>query len=244
MVRGDMGMNSVYLKIFTRFFLFTAFIFAVTGCGSSSSTANSATGSIAAKLVWSSQSSQKTAKTLYAAPVEVTSLIISVYTDASMTSLITSESFSVTPGAAGSRTLGSIPAGNGRAVKVEGLGTHAGLGLPGVLLYLGTATVNVVAGPTPTPVTITMEAPVTSASPATAPSATSFPVTLTTNVPATIYYTTNEPATIYYTTNGATPNTSSPNGISPVNLSVTPPLTLKFFAVVRGLYEAVTTITY
>lgn len=233
-------MNAAYF-ILQRFFLLAALIFAVAGCGSSSSTANNETGSIAAKLIWSAAESKTTAKTLYAAPAGVTSLHISVYADAGMTALITDASFSVTPGAAGSRTLGSIPAGNGRAVKVEGLGSHSGS--TGVLIYLGTATVNVVTGQTAT-VPITMEAPVTSASPATAPSAASFPVTLTTSVPATIYYTSSEPATIYYTTNGATPTTSSPNEISPVSLSVTPPATLKFFAVVRGLYEAVKTITY
>lgn len=236
-------MNAAHF-ILKRFLLLAALIFAVAGCGSSSSTANNATGSIAAKLVWNSAETKATAKTLFAAPVGVTSIKISVYYDNSSTdanNLITSQIFDPS---LGSGTITGIPAGNGRAIKVEGSGTHSGLGLPGVLLYLGTATVNVVAGSTPTPVTITMEAPTTSASPATAPPAASFPVTLTTSVPATIYYTTNEPATIYYTTNGATPTTSSPNGISPVNLSVTPPVTLKFFAVVRGLYEAVKTITY
>lgn len=236
-------MNAAHF-IIKRFLLFSALIFAVAGCGSSSSTANSDTGSIAAKLIWSGAESKTTAKTLYAAPAGVTSIKISVYYDTSSTNtdnLITSQTFDPS---LGSGTITGIPAGNGRAIRVEGSGIHSGLGLPGVLLYLGTATVNVVAGSTPTPVTITMEAPVTSASPATAPSAASFPVTLTTSVPATIYYTSSEPATIYYTTNGATPTTSSPNEISPVSLSVTPPATLKFFAVVRGLYEAVKTITY
>lgn len=237
-------MKSVYLKIFKRFFLFNTFILAVTGCGSSSSTANNETGSIAAKLIWSSTESKTATKTLYASPAGVTSIKISVYADASMTSLITSsESIPISSGTSGSLTLGEIPAGNGRAVKVEGSGFHSGLGLDGVLIYLGTATVDVVSGQTAT-VPITMEAPATNASPLTAPPATSFPVTLTTSVPATIYYGTSDPATIYYTTNGTNPTTSSPNAPSPVNLTVTPPLTLKFFAVVRGLYEAIKEKTY
>ena len=102
------------------------------------------------------------------------------------------------------------------------------------------------------PVAITMEAPATSASPDVTPSNALFPVTLTTAVPATIYYTTSEPATIYYTTNGADPTigngidptTASPHGFSPVTIPIEPPVTLKYFAVVRGLYEAVRTKIY
>lgn len=237
-------MDSVPFKIFKRFSFLTAFIFAITGCGSSgssSSTTNNGTGSIAAKLIWNSPEAKTTAKTLYAFPADVTSIKISVYKDTSSTNtdnLITSQIFDPS---LGSGTITGIPAGNGRAIKVEGSGAHGSQ--TGVLIYLGTATVDITVGQTES-VTIAMEAPVTSASPASAPSAASFPVTLTTSVPATIYYGTSEPATIYYTTNSDPVTTSSPNAPSPVSVSVTPPVTLKFFAVVRGLYEAVTEKTY
>lgn len=229
--------------IITRFFLFSTLTFAVTGCGSSGSTAANETGSIAAKLVWSTPNAKEPGKSLFKAPDSVTSIKISVYNDSSSTNsnnLITSQVFDPS---LGSGTLTGIPAGNARAIKVEGTGIHSGLGLDGVLIYLGTATVDVVTGQTAT-VPITMEAPATTAYPAAAPSAASFPVTLTASVPATIYYTTNEPATIYYTTNGANPTTSSTHGISPVSLSIAPSVTLKFFAMVRGLYEAVKEKTY
>lgn len=234
-------MNMMSLEIFKRFLFFSALIFAVTGCGSgssSSSATGSATGSIAAKLAWSDRAPYEAAKALYKTPDGVTGIRIFVYSDASMADLITFKNFTATPGENGSGTIDGIPAGIGRAVKVEGISST------GLLTYLGTATVNVTAGPTATPVEITMETLVTSASPQTAPSAAGFEVTLTTSVPATIYYTTNEPATIYYTTNGADPTTGSPSGTSPVKMWIEPPATLKYFAVVRGLYESIKAASY
>jgi hypothetical protein len=237
-------MAAEYVTIFKRFFLVTALICAAGGCGLSGSSTNNSTGSIAAKLTWSSSDSKVTAKTLYAAPAGVTAIKISVYSDASMaaSSLITSKEFTAIPGENGSGTIDGIPAGNGRVVKVEGSGVHSGLS--GTLIYLGTATVDIVAGPTPATVPITMAAPVTSASPASSPVNTTFEVTLTTTVPATVYYTSNEPATIYYTTNNSNPTTDSTHGTSPLKILVEPPMTLKFFAGVKGLYEAIQTKDY
>jgi len=238
-------MGSASIKTYKSFFLFTALIVSIAGCGSGGSTAHNDTGSIAAKLTWSSSGAKTAAKTLYAAPAGVTNIRVSVYSDASLATLIARNEFTAIPGENGSGTIDGIPAGNGRAVKVEGLGIHSGFpGLNGVLIYLGTATVDVIAGPTPTPVNITMEAPKTSVSPTTTASNAGFEVTLTTSVPATIIYTTNEPATIYYTTNGTNPTTSSASGISPVKISVVPPMTLNYFAGVRGLYESIQSIFY
>lgn len=246
-------MSSVCLKLIKISFLLATFAFAVTGCGSSSSTAGNETGSIAAKLVWSAPEAKTTGKTLYAAPLGVTNIKVFVYSDVSMTNLIKSKDFTATPGVVGSGTIDGIPAGDGRAIKVEGSGFHAGLGVSGVLLYLGTKTVNVVAGPTPTPVTIEMKAPETSATPASGTFNAGFEVTLNTSVPATLYYTTNEPATIYYTTNGSNPTTNSPNPgtnsvkkiwIDPDWVAVGEKVKLKYFAVVKGLYESITTQEY
>lgn len=238
-------MESVFFKRFGRFFLLAAFIFSVAGCGSNSSTADNGTGLIAAKLVWSSPESKASAKTLYAFPAGVINIKIFVR-DAAMKELITPQEFK--DPSASSGTINGIPAGIGRVVRVEGLDSS------GYLRYLGTATVDILAGQT-TPVTIMMQAPVTTAYPDTAPSAARFDVTLTASVPATTYYTTNEPATIYYTTNGTDPTigngldpaTASPHGTSPVGsiwIEPGPAVTLKYFAVVRGLYEAIKTKIY
>lgn len=222
-------MNSAYLKIFMRFFLLTVFIFAVSGCGSSSSTVNNETGSIAAKLIWSSSESKTEAKTLYAAPAGVTTIKVFVY-DANMISLITPKDFTVTPGVDGSGTIDGIPAGSGYTVKAWGMD------IGGNLRYQASTTpVTIVAGQT-TPVTIPLY-PVTTPSKTGGTYNAGFGVTLTSG----------ESATIYYTTNGTDPTTGSASGVGSVtNIQINPgpPVILKYFAGFQGLFESIKSQIY
>lgn len=234
-------MGSVFFKGLGRFLLLAAFIFAVAGCGSS----NSATeGSVAAKLIWPSDSISSPAtalgKELYLTPAGVTTVKITVSAP-DMTTI--TKDFPAIPGAAGSGQIDGIPVGTGRTVTAQGLDST------GILRYQGRATVDITAGTTtnPTPVAITMLAPVTTASPAgkSYSSAQSVSVTLTASAPATIYYTTNgaDPTT----GNGLDPATASPNGANPViNFQVQPglPVTLKYFAVAQGVYESIKSQVY
>jgi len=102
-----------------RFILLGSLILSVAGCGSSSPTANTGTGGLAVKLVWSaagSSSSGKTAaKTLLLAPAGVATVRVIVSGD-DMTKM--QKDF---PAAAGSGVVDGIPVGPGRTVKVQGL---------------------------------------------------------------------------------------------------------------------------
>lgn len=209
-------MKSLYSGSIRKIFLFTACIFALSGCGSSSSTPQSTKGSLTAKLIWKTgaQKSLPAAKTVYAAPAGVTIIKIFIY-DAGMNSLITPKQFLA---ADGSGVIDDIPAGTGRTVRAWGLDSG------GNLIYQGEiGNITIKAGETTNAGVIIMNLlPVTTADP---PGGTY-------SSPQSVTLTANEAATIYYTTNGDTPTTSSSSGDSPVqNILIATHTLLKFFAV-------------
>ena len=233
-------METGYFNTFKRFFLFTILMFAVSGCGSSGSiskSSESGTGSIAAKLIWSSPGSKTTAKTLYAAPTGVTLINVFVY-NASMQSIIepNPKGFTVTPNTDGSGIIENIPAGVGHIIKFQGLGVG------GVLRYQGIATVNVESGKTTT-VPVTMKTLDTMASYTTSIYNTNLAVTLT----STPLNSGDPAASIYYTLDGTEPDINgNPKGTSPITIPITqgPSVTLKYFAAYMGLYEFTKSQTY
>jgi len=214
-----------------RFIVLTAFIFAVAGCGSSGSVDNNGTGSIAAKLTWSSPGAKTTAKTLYAAPDGVTLIKITVSGAGISPNIV--KDFTAVPGSNGSGTIDGIPVGIGRTITVWGLDNSRIIryqgAVSGITINLGTAN---------DPVAITMTAPITTATPAGGSSSYPLTVHLATATPS-------EPATIYYTTSGSEPTTSSTHSTSPFDIQILGPTTLKFFAKDSGLAEELTkTETY
>ena len=177
-------MGSVFVSICTRFFVLTALIVAVAGCGSSGSPAKSDTGSISANLVWSSTGAKATAKTLYVTPPGVTNVRLTVSGAGISPNIIAN--FPATAENAGSGTINGVPAGTGRMLKAEGMDSN------GIIRFQGTVTgIPVVAGTTTDAGVVIMTAPATTASPAGGTYASAQSVTLTSNTPATIYYTTN-----------------------------------------------------
>lgn len=223
-------MNAAYF-ILQRFFLLAALIFAVAGCGSSSSTANSDTGSIAAKLIWSGAESKTTAKTLYLTPAGVTNVRITVSGTGISPAIF--KNFAAVAGTAGSGTIDGIPIGTGRTITAWGMDND------GIIRYQGAVSgITINLGTANAPVEITMTAPITTATPA--GGSPSYPLSVRL---ATV--TASEPATIYYTTNGNEPTTSSTNGTSPFDIQILGPATLKFFAVDSGFaQEATKTVIY
>ena len=195
-------MGSICVSMLKRFIVLTAFIFAVAGCGSSgsnSSATNSGTGSLAAKLIWSSPESKTTSKTLYSAPVGVD--IVKIVVLAGNIGLV-SKDFSAN---ANSGRIDGIPAGTGYTVKVQGL-------VSGSLIYE-----RVVSNVTVNPGSVTDLGFITMASITTATELPVFGVYSTKYVTLTASTT---PATIYYTTNGKEPvfgNASTSFGPSPIN---------------------------
>lgn len=214
-----------YFTLLKRFFLFILLMSSVAGCGSSGSTANTATGSIAVNLTWNPAKALSPAKTLYAAPAGVITVKIFV-SAADMTTIV--KDF---PASVGSGTIDGIPVGTGRTVKVQGL--DAG----GVIRYQGSASgITVNLGSANDPVPIIMLAPVTTASPAGG----------SYTLPYTVTLTASEPATIYYTTNGLEPDTNSTQGASPITgIQILTTTILKFFAIDSGFArEQTQTVTY
>lgn len=220
-------MNAAHF-ILKRFFLLSALLFAVAGCGSSSSTANSDTGSIAAKLIWSGAESKTTAKTLNLTPAGVINVRITVSGTGIPSDFI--RNFDAVAGTAGSGTIDGIPVGTGRTLTAWGMDNG------GVIRYQGAVSgITINLGTANAPVEITMTAPVTTATPAGGSSIYPLSVTLATN----------EPATIYYTTNGNAPTNSSPHATSPFDIQILAPTTLKFFAIDTGFaWEAIKTEIY
>lgn len=224
-------MTSVSVTLFTRFFLCATLLGAVAGCGSNNSTAESKTGSIAAKLTWSSSDGKAPAKTLYLTPAGVTNVRITV-SGAGISPAIF-KNFTTTAGSAGSGTIDGIPVGTERTITAVGMDSDGFVryqgAVSGITINLGTAN---------PPVEITMTAPVTTATPAGGASSYPLSVRLATG-------TASEPATIYYTTNGNEPTTSSTHGTSPFDIQILGPATLKFFAIDSGFArEATKTETY
>jgi hypothetical protein len=136
---------------------------------------------------------------------------------------------------AGTGEVPGIPAGSGRTVTAQGLDSG------GTVLYQGiVSNITVTAGLTTNVGTITMVdvvPPVTTASPVGGTYASAQNVSLTAN----------EPATIFYTTNGDDPSTpGSPSGPSTgVNILISTPTTLKFFAVdTAGNKETTKSVIY
>lgn len=195
-------MDTAHL-ILKRFLLFSALTFALTGCGSNSSsspTADNGTGSIAAKLIWSAES-KTTAKTLYLTPAGVTNVRITV--SGTGISPAISKNFAAVAGTAGSGTIDGIPIGTGRTITAWGMDNG------GVIRYQGAVSgITINLGTANAPVAITMTAPVTTATPAGGTYNSAQLVTLTSDTPATIYYTTNllNP----YTNGGNQPTISIP----------------------------------
>jgi len=225
-------MGSSYFKMFKSLFLFTTLIGAVTGCGSGGSTANSDTGSIAAKLTWSSSEAKTAAKTVSLTPPGVTNVRLTV-SGAGISPDGIIANFPATAGVAGSGTINGIPAGTGRTIKAEGMDSN------GFIRFQGIVTdITVVAGTVADAGVITMTAPATTATPAGGVHSYPLAVNLTT-------VTTREPATIYYTTNGSEPTTLSTNGVSPFDIQLLAPGTLRFFAIDAGFArEALRTVIY
>jgi len=225
-------MGSARFKMIKSFFLFTAFVGALAGCGSGGSTANSDTGSIAAKLTWSSSGAKAAAKTLYLTPDGVTNVRLTVSgVGISPDGIIAN--FPATAGDAGSGTINGVPAGTGRTIKAEGMDSN------GFIRFQGTVTgIPVVAGTVTDAGVITLTAPATTATPAGGVHSYPLAVNLST-------VTTREPATIYYTTNESEPTTLSTNGVSPLNIQLLAPGTLKFFAIDAGFArEAIRSVIY
>jgi len=199
---------------------------AVAGCGSGGSTANSDTGSIAAKLSWSSSGAKTTAKTLNLTPPGVTNVRITVSGAGISPDIIAN--FPATAGATGSGTINGVPAGNGRTIKAEGMDSN------GFIRFQGTVTgIPVAAGAVTDAGVITMTAPVTTATPG--GGVHSYPLAV--NLTAV---TTRVPATIYYTTNGSEPTTLSTSGVSPLDIQLLAPGTLRFFAIDSGFAQEAT----
>lgn len=212
-------MSSVCLKLIKISFLLATFAFAVTGCGSSSSTANNGTGSISAKLVWSSTDSKTKAKTLHKAPDGVDFIQI-VVLDSNRKSL-GSGSFAAS---LGTGTVDGIVAGSGYTVEVRGLAS-------GSQIYEGIVK-NVTVNVGKNDLGIIEMTSITTATELTAFGSYSTKyITLTAST---------TPATIYYTTNGKEPvfgNASTSFGISPIEkIFIKKPSTgvstfLKFFSI-------------
>lgn len=215
-------MNAAHF-ILKRFFLLAALIL-VAGCGSSSSTANNATGSIAAKLVWSSAETKATAKTLNLTPAGVTNVRITVSgTDISPAIF---KNFAAVAGTAGSGTIDGIPVGTGRTITAWGMDSG------GIIRYQGAVSgITINLGTANAPVEITMTAPVTTATPSGGGSSI---------YPLSVTLTANVPATIYYTTSGIDPTTDSTHGTSPFDIQILAPATLKFFAIDSGFAREAT----
>lgn len=221
-------MKSSFLKIVARFLLFTLFAVMVAGCGSGSSTADSNTGSIAARLTWSSSTAKTAAKTLYLTPPGVTNVRLTVSGTGISPSIIAD--FPATPGTAGSGTVNGVPAGTGRTLKAEGMDQN------GIIRFQGSLTgIPVVAGTVSDAGVVTMTAPATTATPAGGVQSYPLAVNLTT-------LTSSAPATIYYTTDNSEPTALSPKGVSPLDIQLLTPGTLKFFAIDAGFAQEVTRI--
>jgi hypothetical protein len=216
-----------------RFIVLTAFIFAVAGCGSSSSsvsTANNGTGSLAATLTWPANGAQQksvtTTKTLYAAPAGVENIQIVVLNSNRVS--LASKTFAAN---LNSGTIEAIPAGSGYTVEIRGL--VAGF-IQKYERIVKNITIN--AGEVTNLGEITMF-PITTASPPGGSYGSPQSVTLTNSEAVTIYYTTSA-------TNGADPTINSPvYGNTPISISGH--VFLKFFAVYPGnILEAIRTGEY
>lgn len=207
--------------------LLTAMVSMVAGCGSggsvavgntNSNTTADGTGSITANLAWSGSGSAKsTSKTLYLTPSGVVNVRITVSAPG-ISSIV--KTFSTTPGTAGTGTVDNIPVGPNRTITVWGMDSG------GTIRYQGSKSgININLGQTTDAGTITMIAPVSSASPIGKHYSTARTVTISTNV---------TPATIYYTTSGVDPTTSSLKSASPFDILLETNTTLKFFAIDSG----------
>jgi len=210
-------MGSACFKTLKRFFLLTILIGTIAGCGSGSSSANSNTGSIAAKLTWSSSGAKTSAKTVYLTPSGVTNVRLTVSGVGISPNIIAD--FPATAGTAGSGTINGVPAGTGRTVKAEGMDQN------GIIRFQGSVTgIPVVAGTVTDAGVVTMSAPTTTASPAGGTYGSAQTVTLTSDTPATIFYTTSllNP----YTNGGSQPTISIPVST-----------TLSFYAIDSGFAQ-------
>jgi hypothetical protein len=242
-------MKSECFQMLRRFFLFTALIIFIAGCGSggsgnsggssspvsdngsASSTTSIDKGAIAVKLVWKSLA-KTTDKVLYALPPDVINVKI-IVSGPGISPPIESPLIDVT---AGTGTLSGIPAGVNRTVTVQGLNASGT-----VVLYQGTkSNITINAGQTTDAGIITMVdvlPPVTTATPSSGG----------VNAGQVVTLTANEAATIFYTTNGSDPSTpGSPSGPhTGVDITISAPTTLQFFAVdTAGNKETVKSATY
>lgn len=224
-------MVSAHIRSVTLLFLFTALLIAVAGCGSGGSTANSETGAISANLVWSSTGAKAAAKTLALTPAGVTNVRLTVSGAGISPDIIAN--FSATEGTAGSGTVNGIPAGTGRTLKAEAMDSN------GIIRFIGTVTgIPVTANSVTDAGTVAMTAPVTTATPSGGVHSYPLAVNLTT-------VTSSGPATIYYTTNESEPTTLSTSGVSPLDIQLLAPGTLKFFAIDAGFArEATRTVIF
>lgn len=213
-------------SLIKRILLLTAFVSMLTGCGSGgsvtagntdSNTQSGGTGSITANLAWSGSGTAKsTAKTLYLTPPGVVNVRITVSAPG-ISSIV--KTVQTTPGTAGTGTVDSIPVGTNRTITVWGMDSG------GTIRYQGSKSgININLAQTTDAGTITMVAPISSASPVGGNYSTARTVTLSTNVPATIYY----------TTSGVDPTTNGSKAASPFDILISSNTTLKFFAIDSG----------